>query len=123
MNPVRILDNVITDLSKWYQTPECVPPLDADPGTGGSPSDHLIVIIQPVSVLNNKPARVTREILVRPMKQSGIDMFGQWLNNQQWKEVFEAKTVDEKTEIFQKMLMDKIDEFRPQKTRKISSDD
>ena len=44
------------------------------------------------------------------MKQSGIDMFGHWLNNQQWKEVFEAKTVDEKTEIFQKMLMDKIDE-------------
>ena len=30
LNPDRILDNIMTDLSKWYQTPECLPPLDAD---------------------------------------------------------------------------------------------
>ena len=28
LNPDKILDNIITDLSSWYQTPVCLPPLD-----------------------------------------------------------------------------------------------
>ena len=101
LNPDNILDNIITDLSKWYRTPECLPPLDADPGSGGKASDHLIVVFEPISTLNNKPARTTREVLVRPMKESGIDIFGQWIKSQTWKEVFEAETVDKKAEVFQ----------------------
>ena len=49
LNPDNILDNIITDLSKWYRTPECLPPLDADPGSGGKASDHLIVVFEPIS--------------------------------------------------------------------------
>ena len=123
LNPDRILDNIITDLSKWYQIPECLPPLGADPGSGGKPSDHQIVIMEPISTINNKPARTTRMITVRPMKQSGIDLFGQWLNNQTWEEVLKAETVDEKAELLQTILMEKVDEFLPLKKRKISSDD
>ena len=123
LNPDRILDNIITDMSKWYQVPECLPPLDADHGSGGKPSDHQIVVWQPVSVLNNKPARVTRDILVRPMKQSGIDLFGHWLSNQSWCEIFEAESVDLKTEIFQNVLLQKLEEFLPKKLRKVSTDD
>ena len=123
LNPDRILDNIITDLGKWYQSPVCLPPIGADPGSGGKPSDHQIVIMEPISTINNKPARATRIISVRPMKQSGIDLFGDWLNNQTWSEVLEAKTVDEKAELLQKMIMDKVDEFLPEKQRKVSSDD
>ena len=71
LNPDRILDNIITDMSKWYQSPECLPPLDADLGSGGKPSNHLTVIMKAISEINNKPARDTREIVVRPLKQSG----------------------------------------------------
>ena len=42
LNPDKILDNIITDMSKWYQTPKCLPPLDADAVSGGKPSDHLL---------------------------------------------------------------------------------
>lgn len=122
-NPDSILDNIITDMAKWYQSPECLEPLDADPGSGGKPSDHLIVVMKPISVINNKPARVIREIAVRPLKQSGIDLFGHWIKKQSWKEVFDAKSVDEKSEIFQKMLLEKVEEFLPLKKVKISSDD
>jgi hypothetical protein len=37
--------------------------------------------------------------------------------------VFQAKTVDEKSEILQNMLLNKVEEFLPEKKRKISSDD
>ena len=123
LNPDRILDNIITDMSKWYQTPKCLPPLDADPGSGGKPSDHLTVIMEPISVINNKPARTTREVEVRPLKQSGILLFEEWLNKQTWEEVSNAKTVDEKSEILQNMLLNKVDEYLPIVKRKISSDD
>ena len=123
LNPDKILDNIITDLSKFYQIPECLPPLDADENSGGKPSDHKIVIMQPISVVDNKPARITREIVVRPMKQSGIDLFKYWLDNQSWKEVIEADTVDKKSEIFQNMLLEKLEEYLPTKKRKVCTAD
>ena len=123
MNPERILDNIITDLSKWYQFPKCLPPLDADQGTGGKPSDHLTVVMIPISAVNNQPARTMREIEVRPLKQSGILLFEDWLKAQTWNEVLQAKSVDSKAEIFQNMLLNKINEIFPKVKRKISSDD
>ena len=123
LNPDRILDNIITDMAKWYQPPECLPPLDADDGSGGKPSDHLTVVMKPIDVINNKPARTERKVEVRPMKESGISMFGAWLKNHNWSEVYEAESVDEKSEIFQNILLQKVEEFLPQKMRKISSDD
>ena len=57
------------------------------------------------------------------MKQSGIDLFGHWLKYQDWREVFAAQSVDEKTELLQKMLMENVNEFLPQKKRKVSSDE
>ena len=65
----------------------------------------------PIDVINNKPARSKRQVIVRPMKQSGIDMFGLWLQEKDWSEVFEAQSVDEMTEIFQTTLLEKVEEI------------
>ena len=51
LNPPRILDPIITTLSKFYQTPECLPPLDPDPVSNGSPADHLMVLMKPITLL------------------------------------------------------------------------
>ena len=112
LNPDKILDNIVTDMSKWYQMPKCLPALEADTGSGGKPSDHLTVVMEPISVLNNRPARVTREVEVRPLTQTGLDMFGAWIKNQNWNEVIDTKTCDEKAEVFQNMLLKKLTLFR-----------
>ena len=57
------------------------------------------------------------------MKQSGIDNFGAWIRNETWDEVLKAKTVDEKSEMLQNMLLKKLDEFLPQKNKTVTSDD
>ena len=57
-----ILDPVITTLSTYYQTPEILAPIDSDPGKIGKPSDHNIVFVRPISIVNSKNARVTRKI-------------------------------------------------------------
>ena len=119
----KILDNIITDLHMYYKTPDCLAPLDADEGSKGVPSDHNIVVMEPISAIENKPARITREIVVRPMKQSGIDLFGMWLKNHSWAEVLNEDDVDKKAEIFQNILLHKLDEYLPLVRRKISTAD
>ena len=110
-------------LSHLYQKPLCLEPLDADPDKNGQKSDHRIVISKPISVVNNKCARLTRTVKVRPFPQSGILKMREWFIDQTWEKVYSAETTHEKAELFQKMLVTKLDEIFPEKTRKIQSDD
>ena len=45
----KILDPIITTLSKYYQEPKIKPPLDNDPDKDGKPTDHKIVVAYPVT--------------------------------------------------------------------------
>ena len=49
-----ILDIIVTDLCSYYQDPVCEKPLDVDPDKIGSPSDHLMVAMEPINAFNNK---------------------------------------------------------------------
>ena len=47
----------MTTLSTVYQEPQVLPPLDMDPDKDGEPADQQIVVMSPVNVINNSPAR------------------------------------------------------------------
>ena len=96
LDPPALLDPMITTLHQYYQRPECVAPLDADPEKGGSPSDHKIVIARPISTINNKCNREYRIIKVRPLTETGMKNIENWFVDQTWHEVYEAKNSDEK---------------------------
>ena len=76
LNPPAILDPVIMTLANYYQEPLCLDPLDPDPDKNGAKSDHRIVLIRPINIINNKSTRQTREIKVRPFPQSDIRVLG-----------------------------------------------
>ena len=82
LNPPRILDPIITTLSSFYQVPVCLPPLDSDPDLDGKPSDHMMVVMSPISVINNKPARITKKIVFRPITDSGLQKMQLWLEKE-----------------------------------------
>ena len=121
--PPAMLDPVITTLAKYYQTPVCLPPLQNDPGNGGRPSDHMIVTMTPIDVVNNKPARSHRFIKVRPAPQSGLDKLKLVVEQHDWSSVMSAESGHEKAEIFQQQLLQLVDSCLPEKTRKVASDD
>ena len=123
MNPPRLLDPIITSLSRFYQTPKCLPPLDSDPDCNGKPSDHLMVVMSPITVLNNKCARTTRKITTRPISELGLQKMQQWIENESWSEVTLEDCANKKAEILQNLLVNKYHEFFPEKTRIVSSDD
>ena len=118
-----MLDPIIMTMSNLYQEPLCLDPLDADTDKNGKQSDHKIVITKPVDALNNKSCRQTRQVIVRPLPQSGIEKMKNWLIDKPWNEVFNAKSAHEKAEQFHSILMNKLDEIFPKKIRKINSDD
>ena len=123
MNPPAVLDPIIMSLAKYYQEPSCLKPLDPDSNKNGAPSDHRIVLTRPINTIDNKPIRNVRKVVVRPIPQSGLDLYRDWLMDQTWDQVYQAESAHTKAEIFQKMLVHKYDEIFPQKIRNISSDD
>ena len=123
LNPPALLDPVIMTLAHLYQEPMCLEPLDPDPDKNGKKSDHRIVLIRPINVINNKPIRRTREIKVRPFPQSGMDRMREWFIDHSWDQVYSAESAHQKAAIFQKILINKMDEIFPEKIRKVHSDD
>ena len=123
LNPPAILDPIITTLSNLYQEPVCTEPLEADCDKIGAPSDHRIVICKPINTVENKCSRSTKTITFRPITERGLSGMKEWLVDFDWKEVFKAETGHEKADVFQKIILDKVNFFFPRKTRKVSSDD
>ena len=123
LDPPTMLDPIISTLGCYYQQPVCLPPLDADPDSNGSPSDHLIVVMRPVNSNESRPGRTYREIKVRPLPRSGLDKFGNWIQEQDWSQVLNAQDVDRKAEMLHELVLSKLDEFCPEKMRRVASDD
>ena len=123
LNPPRILDPIITTLSGYYQQPICLPPLDPDPDKNGKPSDHLMVVMPPISVIDNRPGRVTRRIKYRPFNVQKLEQMKTWINSEDWSTFYEEESANKKMEILQEKMVSKYHQYFPEKTRNISSDD
>ena len=122
-NPDATLDLIITNLQSLYHPPTTMPPLDHDENVSGKPSDHLIVVMRPLS--NTNPNQVVRykTVKYRPFPDSGIRDMGQWVQSQNWKEIYSESDPNLKAEKFEKMVMEKVNIFFPEKTLKINEND
>ena len=123
LDPPRLLDPIITTLADFYQLPKCLPPLDADPDTNGKPSDHLMVVMSPISVVNNKPARTKRTFTYRPINEVRLQQMQLWIEKEDWFEVAQESSAHRKMETLQNSLHNKYHEFFPEVTKTIASDD
>ena len=122
LNPPRILDKIITTLADFYQEPEILPPLDNDPDKNGSPSDHNIVVMSAINVVNNKPGRQSRKVTFRPITEGGIEKMESWLKCEELGNCMKGKQVDEKARDMMQLLLTQVNKFFPEKNRKISND-
>ena len=95
LNPDAILDTIITTLWAFYQLPFTLAPLDNDTEKNGKPSDHQIVIWKPINA-SEPQVRKTKEITFRPLPESGITQFGEWLKTENWDVLFNAQNANQK---------------------------
>ena len=122
MNPDAILDKIITTLSKYFLPPTTLPPLDNDLEGNGKPSDHLIVVMRPISQ-SEQPKLLKKTITFRPLPESGMLEMKQWLQKEQWLELYKAENAHKKAEILHETLFEKLNVYMPEKTIKIGPED
>ena len=122
-NPPRLLDPIVTTLSNFYQTPEVLLPLDNDPDKDGKPSDHSIVVAEPISEMNNVCARQLRKIKVRPMPEIKLELLKSQFKCEQWQKLRESNSAHEQAHLFHSQLVKICNNIIPEKNRIISSDD
>ena len=122
-NPDAILDKILTNLHNYYLTPTTLPPLDNDIDSSGKPSDHLIVVWNPLSTANPTQQKKYKTVKYRPFTESGVREMGQWVQKQSWSDIYKVSCVNLKTEKFEEMIMEKVNLFFPEKTLRLCEDD
>ena len=75
--------------------------MDTDEESGGVKSDHLIVKMVSVNMIDNKAARSFRKITVRPMPEVAMINHAVVMQNHDWRKVFAAQSTHEKASILQ----------------------
>ena len=119
-NPDAILDVIFTNIPSYFETPYTLEPLDCDENQSGTGSDHLIVVMRPLTNTNASAAKKYRIIKHRPFPDSGLREFGSWVQKQSWQEIYSTKCPTKKAVIFEEMLMGKIESIFPIKTVKLN---
>ena len=123
LNPSATLDPIITTLKKYYAEPVTKPPINPDSVSSGKPSDHLIVLMQPISATVPISPRSYRTVHYRPITESGCAAFQSWIEGETWSDVYTCTDVHKKAAQFQKMIMKNFEKCFPVKTLKICDDD
>ena len=118
-----ILDPIITDLTKYYNVPECLKPLNADCICHRKPSDHKMILLKPLAKFNNKIKRKQRVVNICPLPESKLLQFENWLKDQQWEQLLTFETSHEKAEFLQNVLIKKINALLPVKTVRFCNED
>ena len=113
------LENIITDLHTLYQVPQCLPPLQVDQDKVGKDSDHNIVILPPITVTSNRK-RTKKAVVTRPLPDTGMQQFAQFICSQSWDEILDEQNIDMKVSKFHNLIRANLDECLPEKTVMVS---
>ena len=104
----NVLDLIITDMSRIYKQANIIPPIGK--------SDHSTVLWEPEISKLPQPARVS--VTSRPMPDSAIRKFGQWITAYDWRPLLDATTAQDKTTTFYNIMQHQVDNHFPMRTRK-----
>ena len=79
--------------------------------------------MKPISVLNNRRERKKRVVKIRPLPQSKLDMFENWLKNFSWKPLQKLENSHKQAEYFQDTLFKYLQLYIPEKVVKFCNED
>lgn len=123
LNPPAILDPIITDLHSFYHDAKVVPPLDVDDDKDGVPSDHLMVVMEPISNTSSIKQRNKTKIEFRSLHDNGFLLLEEMLKNKDWRFVHSDISVNILMERFQQELFSMFDISFPVKSKWVTEDD
>ena len=120
---IKILDVIITNLGSSYKSPQICPPIEADDPSSGKASDQSVPVCVPHCDRFSRPERSYKNVSFRPLPESKLLEFGNWIVNEQWDELKDVETSSEHAEQLDTYLMNKLDIFCPKKSIKLTNSD
>ena len=89
----------------------------ADDDMDGSPSDHLMVVMTPLSNFQDKRGRIKKTIEYRPLTDDGYNAMGSALHDTDWSFLENIVSASDQMETFQTYLFKIFDRCFPSKKR------
>ena len=117
----KILDISITNMHDFYGLPVIATAVPAD--NTGVPSDHSTVIAAPHSSVIEQDSNEYKTKTTRPLPESGIRSFGQWIVQENWNLLNQGDDPTTQANLLDEIINAKLDKHFPVKTVKISHKD
>ena len=119
----EVLDIIIMNLSSYYKSPIIAPPLQPDDPKKAKPSDHSVPVCAPHTDRYKPAARNYRIIKYRPMPESSVHRFGEWIVNENWDSINSEMSANQQSVTFEQLVSEKLNSFCPVKEMKLGSQD
>ena len=116
----KVLDVILTNMHSLYSVPIIAPPVPPDDPLCGVPSDHSTPIATPLTLDSVNQPREYVYRTYRPLPESGVREFGEWICNEEWGGIPENVNPTEQVLAFETIVNTKLDAIFPQKTLKIN---
>ena len=101
----KILDVILTNFPQFYSVPVIYPPVPPDKAGQGVASDHSVPITRPLTQTTVGQVREYVTRTSRPLPESRIREFGQWITGVDWDNCIPEKVnSSEKVAAFETML-------------------
>ena len=110
-----ILDLFITDMHKYYEEPEVLPPIRT--------SDHRRIVWKSRGRRQLGMNKKIKSVIVRPLRDANLRLFDQFIREFDWSPVFGATGIDDAVCIFLEVTNHMLDIFFPCKLVKVYEDD
>lgn len=101
----KCLDKILTDIKDHYEPPEKHSPLGK--------SYHCVVVWKPLKQIH-KPR--TKRVNIRPLRDSCIRSFGQWITQENWESVYQGVSGEKMAQNLEDLLRCKYEDNFPTKT-------
>ena len=111
---------MLANLHSLYCVPIIAPPVAPDDPLCGVPSDHSSPIAIPLATDTLQQVREYITKLSRPLPESGILEFGEWICKEDWSAIQDHMDPTEQVLAFDKLCSQKLDVIFHQKTLRIN---
>ena len=118
-----ILDIIIMNTNCYFNSPFIAPPINPDNPLKGKPSDHWVPVCVPHTDRYSPPSRNYKVIKYRPLPESSLRRFGEWIVSQGWESLDSNLSPTEQASAFEQVMVENLNIFCPEKSMKISSQD
>ena len=119
----KILDIIIMNIGRYYKSPLIAPPIQADNPRAGQPSDHSVPVCIPHTDRYRPPQRNYRTVKFRPLPESSVRRFGEWIVSESWGSVYSELSPTEQASALENLLSENLNKFCPEQEMRIGTQD